>query len=140
MDPMEFVTWNQFTGMFWVFGWLAFFLVLKYMSDKKKQHKRELDHKERLAAMEKGLPMPEIFDADEEMATALASNMRAKALNPRWPLGVGSISIMLGLGASLTMWLSGDPYHNQIWPFGLLGVFLGIGLFMHYALTREKND
>jgi hypothetical protein len=46
---------------------------------------------------------------------------------------------MLGIGFSLALWLSGDHYHNQIWPFGLIGVFLGAGLMLHYLLMRPEK-
>lgn len=47
--------------------------------------------------------------------------------------------ILLGIGLSIALYLSGDPYHNDIWPFGILGVFGGVGLFLHYALTRPTR-
>ncbi len=128
---------HQFDGMFWAFGWLAFFLVLKALSDRNKRHRQELINRERMAALEKGIPMPELPDYD---APPRAPVVLLSSWNPRWPLGLGALSIMVGIGASLAMYLSGDGYHNQVWPFGLLGVFFGIGLFLHYALTRPSRD
>jgi hypothetical protein len=140
MSTNEMVTWDQLFSMLWIFGWLAFFLTLIWLSDRKKRHKRELNHKERLAALEKGLPMPELFDAEEKFAPLLADHMRARSLNPRWPLGVGALCVVLGIGTSVVFKLTNDPDVNTFWPFGLLGAFLGVGLFLHYALTREKRD
>lgn len=137
MSVHEFATAQQTLAMFWVFGWLLFFLALKLMNDRRKRHRLELIAKERLAALEKGVPMPELPDYDDPRRPPLSARLR---WNPRWPLGAGALSILLGLGASLAMWLSGDPYHRQVWPFGLLGVFLGVGLFLHYALTRERGS
>ena len=68
----------------------------------------------------------------------LVDALAGSRLNPRWPLGVGALSIMLGIGTSLALWLSGDEYHRQIWSLGLIGIFLGIGLFLHYLLTRPR--
>ena len=127
---------QQLYGMMWIFGWLLFFLALKLMSDRKKRHRLELIYKERLAAMEKGIPMPELPDYDEPRRPSFTDRV---TFNPRWPLGLGAVSIMLGIGSSIAMYLSGDSYHNQVWPFGLIGVFLGIGLFLHYALTRPSG-
>lgn len=125
---------HEYYGMLWIFGWLVFFVVLKALADRNRRHKLDLIHKERLTAMEKGIPMPELPDYEPaRMKPGITDRI---TLNPRWPLGLGAISVMLGIGASLAMYLSGDSYHNQIWPFGLIGVFLGVGLFLHYALTR----
>ena len=124
---------QQGFAIVWVFGWAAFFLVLRRLNDAKRQRKLDLIHKERMAAMEKGIPVPELPDYDEPARPGLFARIR---LNPRWPLGLGAFAIVMGAGASLVLRMSGDPYHNQVWPFGLLGVFFGLGLFLYYGLTR----
>ncbi len=47
---------------------------------------------------------------------------------------------MGGLGTSVAIMLSGWEFHNELWPFGLIGVFLGFGMFLFYALTRTTSD
>jgi uncharacterized membrane protein YfcA len=137
MDTLIRAGWvNQLFGIIWVFGWVVLFVVLKMLSDMKKRHRMDLLHKERMAAMEKGIPVHELPEYEVESRMPLLSRV---SLNPRWPLGVGAIFAFLGIGLSLALWLSGDSYHNQVWPFGLLGVFLGIGLFLHYLLTKEPK-
>jgi hypothetical protein len=128
---------REYVGMLWIFGWLVFFLVLKAMADRNRRHKLDLIHKERLAAMEKGIPMPELPEYEvPQPRLGIADRL---ALNPRWPLGLGTISILLGLGVSVALYFSGDSYHNEVWPFGLIGVFLGVGLYLHFALTRRDD-
>lgn len=137
MDTLIRAGWvNQLFGIIWVFGWVVLFVVLKILSDMKKRHRIDLLHAERMAAMEKGIPVHELPEYEEESRMPLLSRV---SLNPRWPLGVGAIFVLMGIGLSLALWLSGDSYHNQVWPFGLLGVFLGVGLFLHYALTKEPK-
>ena len=128
---------GQLFGVVWVFGWVAVFIILKMLNDRKKRHMADLIHRERLAAIEKGLTMPELPDYENGNSVPITSRL---TLNPRWPLGLGALSILFGIGLSVAFWLSGDPYHNQIWPFGLLGVFLGLGLFLQYALTKPGRD
>jgi hypothetical protein len=47
---------------------------------------------------------------------------------------------MSGLGTSVAMLMSGWDWHNEMWPFGLIGVFVGVGMFLFYALTRPTSD
>ncbi len=124
---------QQLVGLAWVFGWAAFFLVLKAMANRSRQRKLDLIHRERIAALEKGVPMPELPEYDSPSRVLTAAR-----LNPRWPLGVGILLIMAGAGVSVALQLSGDPYHNQVWPFGLIGVFVGVGLFAFYAVMKGR--
>ncbi len=40
----------------------------------------------------------------------------------------------------VAMMLSEWELHNDLWPFGLIGVFVGVGMFLFYALTRTTSD
>ena len=60
-------------------------------------------------------------------------------LNPRWPLGVGALVIMAGLGYMVAMLLSADSEAAKIWSMGLIGVFTGFGLILYYYLTRQPE-
>ena len=96
--------------------------------------------------MEKGIPLPEFPELEETesniiIGKALATNIEAKPWNPRWPLGVGVLLIMGGLGTSVAMRMSSDfGFNSELWPFGLIGVFVGVGMFLFYALTRTPSD
>ena len=132
---MSEITTNAF-GIVWVFGWVAFFLVLRWMSIRKHQFKLDLIHRERLAALEKGVPMPELPDYDGPQRPSLFAQM---SLNPRWPLGLGALLITTGTGVSIALALSHEEYHHRVWSMGLIGVFLGFGFFLYYALTRPRD-
>ena len=43
---------------------------------------------------------------------------------------------MFGIGLSAALALSQEPEHYRVWSFGLIPVFFGLGLMLHYALTR----
>jgi hypothetical protein len=132
MDPLLF-------SLFWVFGWAALLVIVWYVKGLRRQRRMELVHEERMAAMQKGIPLPELPEYAEERRSLLADALTSLRLNPRWPLGVGALSILLGVGTSLALRLSGDDYHRQIWSFGLIGVFFGLGLVLHYRLTRPRS-
>jgi hypothetical protein len=128
----------------WVFGFVTVFIVIWHLRSKRRIEKLNMIHEERMKAMEKGIPLPEFPSFEEEEAShrigkALAGHIEGRSWNPRWPLGVGVLLIMAGLGTSVAMLLSGWEFHNELWPFGLLGVFVGVGFFLYYALTRSSE-
>ena len=130
MDPLLY-------KLIWVFGWLAVLLAIWYVRGQRRQRRLDLIHAERMAAIAKGIPLPEMPDYEGLAHRSRFHGSGEHPLNPRWPLGVGTVVAMLGLGLCTALYLSGDEYHNQIWPFGLIGVFLGVGLMLHYFLTRR---
>jgi hypothetical protein len=120
----------------WTFGWVVLLIVIWQLRVYRGERRLERIHKERMIAMEKGIPLPEMPDYEEKPG-ALAQAWSGLRINPKWPLGVGAIFIMLGSGVALAMALSKEPDHNRVWGFGLIGVFFGLGLWMHYFLTRR---
>ena len=138
MDLSDIVFRNQIFAVIWVIIWAIFFLVIYAIRKWRQQKKLDLIHKERIVAMEKGIPLPELPDYEISPKRSFFESFRDfSSSNPKMFLGFGSIFIMLGIGTSLALTLSGDEYHNQIWSFGLIGVFLGLGLFLHYFFTKE---
>jgi hypothetical protein len=128
MDPLLY-------NLLWIFGWVLVFMAIWLVRSGRRQRRIEILHAERMAAIEKGIPLPELPDYQALSDGALRAR-HAAVENPRWALGAGAICLMLGIGVSLALWLSGDRYHNEIWSFGLIGVFLGVGLMLHYLLMR----
>ena len=89
MDPLLFT-------LFWVFGWVILLLFAWFVRSGRQQRRLELAHKERMMAMEKGIPLPELPDYEDAkrprnaLAAELIGHIR---LNPRWPLGLGALSL-----------------------------------------------
>ena len=131
MDPLLY-------NLLWIFGWVLVFVAVWLVRSGRRQRRIEIIHAERMAAMEKGIPLPELPDYEALSDGALRAR-QASAVNPPWPLGVGAICFMLGIGITLAVWRSGGDYPNHIWPFGLIGVFLGAGLMLHYLLMRPEK-
>jgi len=124
-------------GMAWVLSWAVILLVAWHLGSKRRQKKQEWIHQERLMAMEKGIPLPELPSMEENGERKMFAFERP--VNPRWPLGLAALLITSGIGASVALILSQEPEHNRIWSFGLIGVFVGIGLILHYWLTRKPG-
>ena len=89
MDRGEFYS---LFGMAWVFGWVIVALVAWHMKNKQRAKKHEIIHEERMKAMEKGIPLPEVPEFEEKRNHG--GFWRSQSMNPRWPLGVGAIVVM----------------------------------------------
>ena len=122
--------------LIWVFGWVILLLVAWHLRASRRERRQERLHKERIMAMEKGIPLPELPADDEPGRRPLVAELVGSIrINPRWPLGIGALFVMLGLGVSTALWLA----HENEWPVGLIAVFFGVGLMLHYALTRPSE-
>lgn len=125
--------------LFWVFGWVLLLILIWHLKGQRRQKRLEMVHQERMLALEKGIPLPDLPDFAEPPARSLLADLTASIrINPRWPLGLGAIFILAGAGVSLALWLAQVPEPHQAWPSGLVGVFFGLGLFAHYYLTRPS--
>lgn len=106
--------------------------VVAYLYFKHVERRRRLEivHQERLGAMEKGIPLPELPLDPTRVPTAR---------DPREPLLHGLVWTALGGGAMLAMalagWRVGD---SAIWPLPLPLLLLGLGLILYYALDRTR--
>ena len=126
--------------LIWVFGWVLLLILIWHLKGQRRQRRLELIHQERMVAMEKGVPLPELPDfAEPPVRSVLAEALASVRLNPRWPLGLGVLCVMVGAGVCVAFWLSPISEPHQAWPFGLIGVFFGVGLCFHYFLTRSAS-
>lgn len=89
--------------------------------------KKDLVHKERLIALEKGLPLPE---PPEKPVKPVYSTRRA------WGL------VWLGLGLALTIALAANPEAADVnaWGWGLIPTFIGAGLLIAGLLDKKEWD
>jgi hypothetical protein len=133
MDMMVFT-------LFWVFGWVILLLVAWQLRASRRERRQERLHKERLVAMEKGIPLPELPAEEETSRRPLVAELVGSIrINPRWPLGIGALFVMVGIGVSLALALSQEQEQYRVWSVGLIPLFFGLGLMLHYALTRPSE-
>jgi hypothetical protein len=106
-------------------GWL-------YLKHKERIRRLELVHQERLAAMDKGVPLPEL---------PLDPVRIPRAPNPHAPLVIGIGLTMFSLGGMITLRLvpAAILWGPEFWlaplPIGLMG----IGLMLYYALFGRRT-
>ena len=101
------------------------YLYFKHLA---RRQRLEVIHKERLVAMEKGIPLPELPLDPISVPTPR---------DPREPLMHGIVWTALGGGAMVALLLAW-PEVNNLWPLPLPLLFLGVGLILDYALASNR--
>jgi hypothetical protein len=101
-----------------------------YVTHQSRRKRLEIIHQERLAAMEKGIPLPE-FPLEPER-------------NPRAPdpyvipiLGIVLLSLSVGAMIALPQFLA--PSAQGFWVAPLPFAFLGVGLLAFHFLKRDAG-
>lgn len=103
------------------------YLYLRYRTRIKRL---ELIHQERLVAMERDFPLPELpLDPPRETSP----------FNPLVPLILGIVLIMFGGGAMVAMSLALEPEFQKLWITPLPLVLVGAGLVLVYRLTSSSK-
>lgn len=109
-------------------GALVAYLFFKH---RERQRRLEIIHQERLAAMDKGIPLPEL---------PLDPTKTPKPPNPEATLIHGLVWTAFGGGGMLAMFLVGAQVNGHgVWPLPLPLLFLGLGLVLYYALASERT-
>lgn len=112
-----------------VFGSPALLSLLSYRA---KRLRLELLHQERMAAIEKGVPLPELPVLDDEPRPRPAPSFgRVVAV-------FGIISLFGGAGAMAGLLISPDEV-NRYWALPLPLVFVGIGMLLYAFFTRTSG-
>jgi hypothetical protein len=127
-------------GWLIIFWWGVVSLLFKYLRYRNRLKLRELFHKERIAAIEKGISLAELPEdalehlSEERMWESYNSgNHRINKL----ALALGLVLLFGGIGFIISM----SIFRNL--SFGLLGVIpvmIGIGLLIYYRLTKEPSQ
>ena len=103
------------------------YLYFKHLA---RQQRLEIVHQERLVAMEKGIPLPEL---------PLDPMSVPKRQDPREPLLHGIAWTALSGGALLALQLIVPQANGTVlWPLALPLLFLGIGLILYYVLASDR--
>jgi hypothetical protein len=120
---------------------LAFIWGRQYLKLRKRHEEREMLHRERMLAMEKGIPLPEFPTLAEEPEGSLLDYVSGSTKNviPKMTLGCGLILVFGGVGMVAAFLIAPDPDMHQVWSAGLIPGFIGIGFILYYLLTRRPE-
>jgi hypothetical protein len=101
-----------------------------YFRHLERKRRLEIVHQERITAMEKGIPLPELpLDPPRALRTH----------DPRVILIHGIVWTALGLGSMVGLILVRPIPDLDIWPLTLPLLFLGIALMLYYALDSYRT-
>jgi hypothetical protein len=121
-------------ALFWIFGWGGLFWGMTYLRRRSRDRRLEMLHKERMAAMEKGIPLPELPDI--EVLEAQTHRVR----RPVSMLLPAIVCIAAGAGAMMALNLAPDPDLHRVWTLPLPVVFVGFGLLLYHLLTQRSSN
>lgn len=126
--------------LIWVFGWVTVWYLRRRAVEARSLKLRELLHRERMAAIDKGVPLPEIpaeEAGDPAWLRPEAERMRAAWLQ-RLALAFGLAAVFTGIGMCAGFYWSPDPGFHVMWTLGLIPALGGIG-FLLYALLAPRS-
>jgi hypothetical protein len=99
-----------------------------YMKHQTRQKRIEIIHQERMAAMEKGIPLPEL---------PLESPRERRPPDPTVLPILGTVLFSLSVGTMIVLALVLDAPSHGFWVAPLPFAFLGVGLIAyHYLLAK----
>jgi len=102
-----------------------------YFKHRERQRRLEVIHQERVAAMDKGIPLPEL---------AIDPPSLPKARDPRETLIHGLVWATLGVGAMAALFLVGRIGDlPALWPLPLPIALLGVGLIAYYLASQRSR-
>jgi len=101
-----------------------------YVIHRTRQKRMEIIHQERLAAMDKGIPLPEL---------PLEPSEERRAPDPRVLPILGTVLLTLAAGAMIALNLSLPGTSHSFWVAPLPIAFLGAGLIAVHFLKVEPR-
>jgi len=135
-------------GLVLVFGWAGLAILAKYLRNNRRDRLREMIHKERMAAIEKGIPLGEIPEGGE-MDTIIDEERErpGNAQTVRWvrmgSLGVGLLLLFFGVGLFIALSMVPDSAAtrgvSELHSLGLIPALSGVGLLVFFLLTRRME-
>ena len=132
-----------------VLGLFGGAILRRHLRDAKILRLREISHEERMAAMERGLPLS---NGDAERLDSLLiggegaepSSNRMSTTGARWTrltaLALGLTLLCAGIGLIPGLYFQSDSEASGTWPLGLIPILMGAGMLIFVGLSRELAE
>jgi hypothetical protein len=101
-----------------------------YITHRSRQKRMEIIHQERMAAMEKGIPLPEFPSLEP------ARERHQPDPDNVIPI-LGTVLFTLSLGAMIVLYLNLSTESHSFWVSPLPFAFLGVGLIAYHFLQSK---
>ena len=128
-------------GLGWIFGWAIIWYLRRKSVEANALRLRDLLHRERLAAIEKGVPLPEIPGESEAEADPLWLRPEAERMRAAWlrrvALILGLFFLFGGLGMTAGFYFAPDRGFYSVWTIGFIPVMSGAGLLLYAMLAAR---
>jgi len=117
-------------------GICAVFVFLGYIDYRGKRRRLEMLHQERLAAIERGIPLPEL----PELGPPPPRPAGPKGEHPNAALATGIILLFGGLGGVGALALVPAQELHRYWSTPLPLAMVGFGLVLFHYLTKKSAN
>ncbi len=134
-------------ALLFIFGWAGFVILTKHLRNKNRLRTRDMIHKERMLAMEKGVPLGELPDHLSQAENG-EDESYVPSINGDWDrriaLGLGLVFLFGGIGIAIGFLLIPESLDTEglrgLASMGFIPALIGVGLLLYYRLSRPKNS
>src|SRR5262249_31836388 len=113
------------------------FVILGLANSREKRRRIELIHQERMAALEKGIPLPEWPELDSPNPW---NRPKVQKSHPDAALIWGIILLSAGAGGMGALALSRVLWLHEYWSTPLPLALAGFGLLLYHLLARRRTE
>jgi len=108
----------------------AVFLGYWYFKHRERHRRLEILHQERLAAMDKGIPLPELPIDPPPLRNPASQHV---------PLILGIVLFAFGTGLMIALRVISVSKLSVLWPMPLPVALMGLGLLLYSVLTGNRE-
>lgn len=123
-----------------IFGCIGYGMLKRYLLDQAQVRRREMVHKERMTAMEKGLPIENLEFVDEPVTTSSRSQEKVLVWVRLVSLCTGLVCVLGGVGISVAFYYSSISDLREAWTVGTIPVLAGVGLLLFFAMSKSFKE
>jgi hypothetical protein len=123
-----------------IFGCVGYGMLKRYLLDQSLVKQREMVHKERITAMEKGLPIENLQSVVESPTITSPSQEKVLVWVRLVSLFFGLFLILAGAGTCIAFYISELSDLRDAWSVGLIPVLAGVGLLLFFVLSKNFKE